>query len=323
MMDDSYEERRRFRILSWIAFGGAFVVGAQIALLLLRGEILCLNEGCRVVESLTTVSPLVFNLLGFAWFAALTLIMRRADRRPFRGLDWPRIFLIAGMAVEAVLMGFQLFVARALCSYCLVVFAIVLALNIMAGRRQTVAAGAVFAAVMIMFPLLRFGQIPRTAAPGKRALDAGTYAVRRCSEPAKQLYLIFSSNCPHCREVITTLENCNSCNFHFNPIDRLKTFELAGIERLPTYAPEVNRALLALLGIDVVPVLLAVGPEGISVIKGEKSIIGFIKEECFRTAPVLYLDPSRAIETDPLRMFSKDEDGCTATVECQDEEKNP
>jgi uncharacterized membrane protein len=323
MIEASFAERMRFRLLSWIAFGGVVLVGAQIGVLLTRGEALCFSDGCRVVESLTRIPPLFFNLIGFGWFAATAAVLRRAVRRPWYDVDWPRVLLLGGLAVEGVLFGYQLFVARAFCAYCLTIFAVVVALNLLAGRDQVLRAGAVFGSMLLMFSLLRFGVSRPEAAAGTRALDAGTYAVRRCSDPAKQLYLIFSSKCPHCQDVIRTLENCNSCNFHFNPIDRLGSFELAGIELSASYQPEVNQNLLSLLGIEEVPVLLAVGPEGISVIKGQQAITGFIKEECFRTAPVLYLDPSRPLESDSLRLIRQGDDGCNATVECEDQKQKP
>ena len=237
MIEASLAERMRFRLLSWIAFGGVVLVGAQLGVLLVRGEPFCLNEGCKIVEGLTRIPPLYFNLFGFGWFSLATAVLRRAVRRPWYDVDWPRILLLGGLAVEAVLFGYQLFVARAFCAYCLAVFALVLALNLLAGRDQALRTGAVLGSSLLMFSLVRFGVSGPAAGPGARALDAGTYAVRRCSDPAKQLYLIFSSTCPHCQDVIRTLENCNSCNFHFNPIDRLESFDLAGSERTASYRP--------------------------------------------------------------------------------------
>jgi hypothetical protein len=78
----------------------------------------------------------------------------------------------------------------------------------------------------------------------------------------------------------------------------------------------VNRTLLALLGVDEVPVVLAQGPEGISVIRGEQRILGYIREECFRRAPLLNVDPSRALDADSLKMFRGADDGCNVQVDC-------
>ena len=209
-----------------------------------------------------------------------------------------------------MLFGYQLFVAKAYCAWCLPVFALVVLLNLLAGARQALRAAAVFAAALAAFAALRFGVVQPPA--GGRALDGGTYGVRRCDDPAKQLYLVFSSTCPHCAEVLRTLESCNSCNFHFNPIDRIAGLDLPGVERAASYDPGVNRGLLALLGIDEVPVLLVPGPEGVSVIRGEKRILAFIRAECFRAAPLLNIDPSRALGDGVLELF-RDERTTAAT----------
>jgi hypothetical protein len=122
--------------------------------------------------------------------------------------------------------------------------------------------------------------------------------------------------------VLRTLESCNSCNFHFNPIDRLEGLDLPGVERTHSWDPAVNRELLALLGIDEVPALLVPGPEGMSIIRGEKRILAFIRAECFRAAPVLNIDPSRLLGDGALELFRDEkDDGCKATVECPGEAK--
>jgi len=176
-------------------------------------------------------------------------------------------------------------------------------------------AAAVFAASLVAFSALRFGVVQPAA--GGRALDNGTWGVRRCAAPAKQLYLLFSSTCPHCAEVLRALESCNSCNFHFNPIDQIAGLDLPGVERGASYDPGVNRGLLALLGIEEVPVLLVPGPEGVSVIRGEKRILAFIRAECFRAAPVLNVDPTRLLGEGSLELFRDEkDDGCNVTVEC-------
>lgn len=310
-----------------LALLGALGAAIQSTMLLVRGEAICLNEGCRIVEGLTRVSPLYINLAGLGFFlavAALTLRAPAAGTGMRTGTGTARrllgTLLLAGMAAEGVLFGYQLFVARAFCGWCLSVFALVVLLNVLAGGRQTLRAAAVFAAALAAFAALRFGVMP--PAGGGRALDRGTYGVRRCDDPAKQLYLVFSSNCPHCAEVLRTLESCNSCNFHFNPIDRIAGLDLPGVEQASTYDPGVNRELLALLGIDEVPVLLVPGPEGMSIIRGEKRILAFVRAECFRAAPVLNVDPSRLLGDGALELFRDEkDDGCKVQVDCPEEEK--
>ena len=297
-----------------LALLGALGAATQSTLLLVRGEAICLNEGCRVVEGLTRVPPLVINLAGLGFFLAAAVLAWRAPATPVAR----RLFgvvLLAGIAVEGVLLGYQSFVAKAFCAWCLSVFGLVALLNLLAGWRQALRAAAVLAASLAAFSALRFGVIQ--PAPGGRALDGGTYGVRRCAAPAKQVYLVFSSNCPHCAAVLRALESCNSCNFHFNPIDRIAGLDLPEVERAASYDPGVNRGLLALLGIEEVPVLLVPGPEGMSVIRGEKRILAYIRAECFRAAPVLNVDPSRLIGGGSLELFrGEKDDGCNVTVEC-------
>lgn len=89
------------------------------------------------------------------------------------------------------------------------------------------------------------------------------------------------------------------------------------MERAASYDPGVNRGLLALLGIEEVPVLLVPGPEGMSVIRGEKRLLAYIAAECFRAAPVLNVDPSRLFESGSLALFRfENDDGCNVTVDC-------
>jgi uncharacterized membrane protein len=302
-----------------LALLGALGAAVQSALLLVRGEALCLNEGCRVVEGLTRVPPLFINLAGLGFFLAAAVLAWRApaDGTARRLL---RTLLLAGIAAEGVLFSYQLLVAKAFCGWCLTVFALVVLLNLLAGSRQVLGAAAVFAAALAAFSALRFGAVHPAA--GGRALDGGTYGVRRCEKPAKQLYLVFSSSCPHCAEVLRTLESCNSCNFHFNPIDRIAGLDLPGVERSASWDPAVNRELLALLGIDEVPALLVPGPEGMSIIRGEKRILSFIRAECFRAEPVLNVDPSRLLGDGSLELFRDEkDDGCNVVVDCTPAEK--
>jgi uncharacterized membrane protein len=297
-----------------LALLGAAGAATQAVLQLVRGEAICLNEGCRIVEGLTRVPPVAINIAGCGFFlVAAVLAWGAPASKPVRRLLG--LLLLAGIAVEGVLFGYQFFVAKAFCSWCLAVFTLVVLLNLLAGARQAFGAAAVFAGSLAAFAALRFGVMQ--PASGGRALDRGTYGVRRCEAPAKQLYLVFSSTCPHCAEVLRALESCNSCNFHFNPIDRIGGLDLPGVERSTTYDPEVNRGLLALLGIEEVPVILAPGPEGVSVIRGEKRILAYIRAECFRAEPVLNIDPSRPLDDGSLQLFRDEkDDGCNVTVEC-------
>jgi len=301
-----------------LALLGALGAAIQAALLYARGEAICLDEGCRVVEGLTRVPPLFINLAGLGFFLTAAALAWRAHESRFTR-QLLGLLLLAGIAVEGVLFSYQIFVAKAFCSWCLAVLAIVVLLNLLAGVRQSLGAAAVFVSSLAVFSVLSFGVVQPPA--GGRALDRGTYGVRRCAVPAKQVYLVFSSSCVHCAAVLRTLESCNSCNFHFNPVDQIAGLDLPGVERSTAYDPGVNRGLLALLGIEEVPVLLVPGPEGMSIIRGEKRILSYISAECFRASPALNADPARLLDGGSLNLFGVEEDdGCNVTVDCPPEQ---
>lgn len=180
------------RAIRALSLAASLVVAAQIAYSLIEGAPACLNEGCRVVESLTLVPPLLFNIAGLAFFQAVFWSFRLPGAQPSRRDGWLGLLLLSGLAAEAVLLAYQLFVARAMCSYCLLVFAFVLALNTAAGARQLVSALAVLAAVLAAFSSLAF--MPSRVLPRNYSFELGTYGVRTCDAPSKKIFLFFSSD---------------------------------------------------------------------------------------------------------------------------------
>jgi hypothetical protein len=226
--------------------------------------------------------------------------------------------LLIGLAAEGVLVGYQFFVVRTLCSYCLVIASLIVLLNFLCGMRQIMVAAPLFLAVMCVFPMLNFG--PTLVALRYQTLASGSFAVKRCAEPSKQLYLFFSADCPHCKNVIKTLESCNSCEFHFNPVEPMHSLGLEALEYTASYEPAMNRLLLSLLGIETVPVLLVRDPDGLTFIKGEESIIRYISEACFREKPLLYMDSSK-YAPEGISIYDEQESNCTMQVECPDAAK--
>ena len=61
-----------------IALLAGLLTAAQSGFILLRGDSFCLNDGCRVVEELTRVPPLVVNLAGLLFF--LTVLAARGPQ---------------------------------------------------------------------------------------------------------------------------------------------------------------------------------------------------------------------------------------------------
>jgi hypothetical protein len=119
--------------------------------------------------------------------------------------------------------------------------------------------------------------------------------------------------------VIEALNGCNSCELHLNPIDRIETLEFEDIDPMPRYSPEINRQVLAMFGIEEVPVLLVKSKGDFSFIQGEEKIIEYISHACFTQAPTLYLNRSQLINSDHISAFLQDEDGkCSIDIDCED-----
>jgi len=307
------------KIMQWVALLACGVIALQVAIIAIKGEALCLNEGCGIVEQLTTIPSLFFNLLGLVYFLAVFFFCRWC--RPAPAFDWLRLLLLVGLTAEGVLVGYQVFVAQTLCSYCLVIFSFIVLLNILYGRYQLLMGGALFLAVLASFALLNFG--PALLTLQNQSLASGTFAVKRCVEPAKKLYFFFSAECPHCQSVLKALENCNSCEFHFNPIDRIQSLAIPELEYSSAYNPALNRLILALLQIQTIPVLLVQHQDGLNFIKGEQSIIRFISQACFREDPILYMDSSQYEEPEDISVYDEQEGDCTIQVECPDPVSEP
>ncbi len=298
-----------------IALIASLAVGVQIILILFTGEAACFNEGCKIIERLTTVSPLFFNLVGFIYFLVVFGAAMIVRSRPPSKKEWLPILLFAGMAVEGVLLSYQIFVAHIFCLYCLFLFLMVLLLNAMSGRFQFISAAVIVIAISIIFSLLSFG--PSVAISRYQSLGEGTFAVKSCESPLKNLYMMFSSNCPHCQNVLKALESCNSCEFHFNPVDQIESLDFPDLTFNSSYSPEINRTILSLLGIEEVPVVIVRNPDGLSIIKGEENIIHYVEQACFQEDPLMYIDSSSYSEDEELKIFDEDKGSCSVVKDCE------
>ncbi len=254
----------------------------QVLLLLIRDRVLCLNQGCAVVEELLRIPPLWFNLAGAGFFLLLFLITIHGRRRGRLPCPLP-LLLLAAAAAEGVLVAYQAFVARTFCSYCLIICGAILLLNLLAGRRQVVTATAVFLVPLLLFSLLQFRPVGTT---GKKVtIDDGTWGIKQCSRPRRQLYLIFSEQCPHCRRVLQLLEGCTRCELRFNPIHAIDPDLLPGVRPEKGFDPAVNIATLNMLGITTIPVLIEKQPTGWKFIQGEGRISSYLRENCLGVEP--------------------------------------
>ena len=301
-----------------VALLACIIIALQMAIILIRGDAFCLNQGCRIVEKLTTIPAFFFNLAGLVYFFVVLCFCRWYRGRSLPTFDWLRLLLLIGLTAEGVLVGYQIFVVQALCSYCLVIFSLIVLLNLLYGRQQLMTGVPLFFVVLAAFAVLNFG--PALLTLQNQSLGTGTLAVKRCVEPAKKLYFFFSSDCPHCKNVLSVLENCNSCEFHFNPIDKNQVLAISGLEYNPSYSPSLNRVVLSMLNITTIPVLLVQNPDGLTFIKGEEGINRFVRQTCFLQEEEISIDPSLLNLSEPeMNIYDAQEGDCTIEVECPDE----
>ena len=307
-------------IIQWTSLVAGGIIPLQTATILFKGEAFCLNDGCRIVDQLTIIPPLFINISGLLFFLLLYLACRWLKKKD-SFLDIPRLLLLLGLMVESVLVSYQFFVIQTFCSYCLIIFSIIVALNILYGRQQILIAAPLFTAVVAAFAVLNFSPASLLALRGE-TLASGTYAVKKCVTPAKQLYFFFSSNCPHCKNVLSVLENCNNCEFHFNPIDKNQVLTMPDLMYSPSYSPSLNRVVLSMLNITTIPVLLVQNPDGLTFIRGEENIIDFVSRACFQEEPAISIDPTYYDVPEGINIYEeeKDEGECAIEVEeCPEE----
>ncbi len=306
------------KISIFIAFIGSIVTLIQIVLISSNYEGICFNEGCKLVDSLTTVSPILINFAGLIFFQ---LIMWGAWFARKGGSGWVTLLktlLLAGMAVEGVLIAFQYSVAKSYCSYCLIIFGIVVLLNLFAGFRQSLFAATVFTAVLLAFTGLKISSSSKSQS---LSLEKGAFAYIENSTFDKQLYLFFSSSCPYCEVVMEGITQQNKCSIRFNPISIVESIPVREAKRTESYLPEVNRGFLQQLGIDEIPVLAIEEPGQLVVIKGEKRIQEYFNSGCLEIEQVAQPQIEQSLSGNQTLDFlqpSQGDDACSISVDCED-----
>lgn len=292
------------------------IITGQIAIILFQGEGICLNEGCKIVERLTRVSPLVFNLAGLIYFICLFWSLHLAGKGSSGWLWFSRLLLLAGIGAEGVLVGFQHIIANAFCSYCLIILGFILLLNCLAGWRQILRGLFVFAAVLVAMFSLEFGHPPGM----NQSLKEGTFAVRTVEAPSEDLTLFFSSTCKHCENVIEALRDNSTFSLAFNPVDEVTSLNFPGAVINPGYAQAINRRFLASLEIEEIPVMVARKKGTVQVLQGEQAILDYLYPPEPTPAMQTQVDYSGSsnIQDPLLPGLQTDKDGCKVTVDCDD-----
>lgn len=298
----------------------SIIAGLQAAINLITGSSICPNAGCKVVESLTSISPLYLNILGCIFFQLVFWLLGNPKTKPRSNHYLVGPLLLCGLAFDSALMAYQIFAAHSLCSYCLLILFFVIILNILYGARQMAVGFAISSAVVISFSILTL--FPTGAGSKPYSLKNASYGLKSCASPTKEIYLIFSSDCPHCRQVIETLNNCNSCDLYLNPVDNLSSLNISGLELNKSFSPQVNRLILEIFGIDSVPVLVVKDKESYRFVRGGNRILSFIRHACFTHDEVLYLDKSPADADREITVLTEKDEECSVEIDCQSKESD-
>ena len=306
-----------YRVMRILAFIASLLAAAQIIFSLTSGSIICLNKGCHIVESLTIIPPLYLNIIGFIFFQMIFWSYHYVNYKPVQQTDLLGLLLISGLAFSSALLAFQIFFVHALCGYCLLIFGFVFVMNLCYGRKQRITGTVILSVILFSFSILNF--MPTEVFSKFYSLKNAAYGVRSCDTPTKEIFLIFSSDCSHCKNVIQELNNCNSCDLYLNPIDKIDSLEAEGLELNPDYSPDLNRLILKVLEIDTVPVLISKSQEGYRFIKGEKKIINYVRHACFTQDNVLYLDESLSLGEEEISVITEKEGECSVEIDCENE----
>lgn len=300
-----------------VALLGSILTGLQAVFLVIGREGLCLNEGCKIVDSFPKLPPLYFNIAGCIYFLTLFWCFVKGRKGSEYWHQFAKLLLLAGIASEAVLLFFQYSIVSAFCSYCLIVFSFILLLNILSGLRQIFASMVIFAAVFAILLSLEL----RAVSSSDVSLDAGSYAQIGEESEHSSRYLFFSETCAHCEKVIATIDVNSTCNIRFNPIDRIDHFSLSSIRQFSEYDPAINLGFLKSLNIKEIPVLVVTDQEGAVVLKGERRITAYLDEHCFGgDAEVDYSGSSQTTSSDygQLPVQNQLEEGCSVEEDCED-----
>lgn len=266
------KKNKALQLGQFLALVASLLIAGQFGYTLYQGAPFCPNEGCKVVGKLTRVSPLVFDVVGFFFFQFIYWGLRAARGEMRRLPQFVQTLLLAALAVEAVLIGFQFLVVQAFCLYCVGILAFIVLLNLLLGYRQIVPGFLIFAAAMLAFASLDFNQ----SVPGKQAFTAGVFASRPGLLKYPENFLFYSSTCAHCEKVIGALHNNARATIHFNPIDQVASIDLPHTILNTSYSPAPNKALLASLEIDEIPVLMTRTVDGWSIRRGETAILAYL-----------------------------------------------
>jgi hypothetical protein len=181
-------------------------------------------------------------LAGFGALILITALAARGMRSVSAARDRAiNMILVAALAGEGFLAGYQLFRLHTVCVFCLSVLGIYLALGLfrlLAGHQEIIAG---FGALLTVLGLFYF------------ILPAGGTAL-----PSDQKYvLFFSPDCKHCAEIRAELEEQRIEVLHRDIKEFAATLKNLGIEHVPTLMVNGPYEKVFLTGTDAIRRYLA------------------------------------------------------------------
>lgn len=201
----------KIKILNFypVFYVAGFIIVLTEFILHIHGKSICTTQGCRIVESFVKGGDLILLISGLALF--ITLIFVSLYKFPSKIQPLIEYFhsgiLILALSVEGYLLGFQSFVVREFCIFCITVFGIILLsclFRLIRKRFEIIYAFSCFISIFLItyFVNPEIGQIP-----------------------SSQYVLIYSKECQHCEEVI------QFCKTHSISVQAIEAKEITGALR--------------------------------------------------------------------------------------------
>jgi len=302
-----------------VALGASLLTLIQIILLESGLDGICFSGGCEIVDSQTTIPPLFFNFFGLVFFQSVfwgIWVGHKSKALQF----YVRMLLLAGLAAEGVLVSFQYVVVETFCTYCLIIFSLVVLLNLLHGLHHAVTGAAIFVSVVIAFSTLQFKvTTSESTVVSINDLEKGAYAVLPGEENKPRLALFFSSSCPHCEKVIKSMQQGTNCTVSFNPVSRVTKFPLTTLIPNEHYDISVNRAFMRSLGQKHIPVLLVEQQKHLQLISGGNAIMNYLDGSCrFPSASSSQKQTMNILEPTEELVLQMQEDSCSDDVDCEE-----
>ncbi|MEN2995047.1 MAG: hypothetical protein ABDH19_06855 [Thermodesulfovibrio sp.] len=221
------------RKISFFYLAGLFFVLIEIAFNI-YGKTICTTEGCKAVESFVRGGNINLLILGLALFSFLFFLSSyKFPETISKIIEYIHSgVLIIALSVEGYLLGFQSFVVKEFCIFCIVIFGILFISSIFRAFEKRYEITLAFAGFFSIF------LITYLVNPGIAQIPPNT--------------LVYSKNCPHCEEII------QFCKTHSIDINTIEAKNVSGI--------------LKSLKIESVPVLLSDEGDTKKIIIGKERI---------------------------------------------------